>query len=131
MGRKKKGGNKGGSQRPIKGFRPGKAPPQLKRQQARAELGSDAGWAQRAMVDTVADRTPAEVRALVGRWALLLLVGAVALGILGVFLYGWSTLAGIAVHVLGLVLLVLWYRVRRQGERLVTMAETLGDGGRR
>ena len=126
MGRK--GGNKKGgrSQKPIKGFRPGKEPAHVKRQRAKAQLGDDAGWAQKAMVDAVAGRSREEVRSMLVRWTLGLLIGAIVLGVLGLFLYGWSPVAGIATHLVAISLLVLWYRVRKQGARLAEMADNLG-----
>jgi hypothetical protein len=109
----------------VKGFRPGKVPPHVKRQQAKARLGSDASWAQKKTVDAVAGRSPDEVRATIRRWTVGLLVAAVALALLGGFLYRWSVVAGVVVHVVTVALLVLVFRLRRQGHRLVEMAESL------
>jgi hypothetical protein len=125
LSKKGKGGRKGRGPGPVKGFRPGKVPPQVKRQQARARLGSDASWAQKRTVDAVAGRSPDEVRATLRRWTVGLLVGAVALALLGGFLYRWSVMAGVVVHVVTAALLVLVFRLRRQGHRLVEMAESL------
>lgn len=107
----------------MKGFRPGKEPPELKRKMARARLPSDASWLQRQTVEAIAGRSPDEVRKMVRRWTLGLLAGAVALVVLGVFLYSWSLVAGIGAHVLAAIVLILAYRVRKQGSGLVEMAE--------
>ncbi len=119
MGRKERG------QRPIKGFRPGKAPGHLKKQRAKARLGSDATWLQKQTVEAIAGRSPQEVQAMVRRSSVGLLAGAVLLALLGVFLYAWSLVAGVVVHVLTVVLLVLTYRLWKQGRGLVEMAESL------
>ena len=123
----KKGGGRGarGGQPPVKGFRPGKAPPHMKRQQAKARLGSDASWAQKQAVEAVAGRSPQEVQAMVRRWTTIALVVAVLLAAGGVFLYAWSTVAGVVVHVLALALFFLVFRIRKHGQGLVEMARSL------
>lgn len=108
----------------MKGFRPGKEPPELKKRRAKARLPADASWLQKQTVEAIAGRSPDEVRTMVRNWAVGFLAGVVVLVVLGVFLYSWSLLAGIAVHVLAAVLLVLAYRLRRQGPGLVEMAES-------
>jgi len=109
----------------VKGFRPGKEPAHLKKQRAKAELGSRASWAQKAAVDAVAGRSPQEVRAMVRRWRLALIVGAVALGVGGAFLYAWSVPAGVAVHVLAATAAVLAWRVQRSAQGLEDMSRSL------
>ncbi len=128
MGRKGKRG--GRQQQRVKGFRPGKEPPHLQKQQAKAQLGKDATWSQKQTVEALAGRSPEEVQTMVGRWALGLLVAAVTLGVLGVVLYRWSIIAAVVVHVLAVAAVFLWYRLRRQREQFVKMAESFG-GGRR
>ena len=123
--KKKGGGRRGGGAGPVKGFRPGKAPPHLKRQQAKAQLGSDAGWAQKQAVEAVAGKSPEEVRAMVRKWMIAFFMGAVLLGLIGVLLYSWSVVAGVVIHIITAVLLVLGYRLRKQGDRLVQVAESL------
>ena len=125
MGRKEGGRRPHRGQRPTKGFRPGKEPAHLKKQRAKARLGSDATWLQKQTVDAIAGRSPGEVRTMVRRWSLVLIAGAVVLALLGVFLYAWSLVAGVVVHVLTVALLVLGYRLRKQGQGLVEMAESL------
>lgn len=113
----------GGGRRPIDGFRPGKEPPELRKRRAKAHLGDDASWAQKKLIDVVGDRSPDEVRTMVGRWTTGLLVATVVLAVLGALLYGWSLVAGIAVHVLTLAVGFLWFRLRKQRTRLVEMTE--------
>jgi len=122
---KKSGGRQGG-QPSIKGFRPGKAPPQLKKRQAKAQLGSDATWAQKQTVEAVAGKTPQEVRAMVRKWSLGLVVAGVLLAVGGVFLYGWAVAAGVVVHELAAGRFFLAWRVRKQGEGLEQIAKSLG-----
>lgn len=123
MGRKSK--SRGGARRPVKGFRPGKEPLHLKKQRARARLGGDATWLQKQTLEAVAGRSRLEVERIVRRWSLGLLAGAVLLALLGVFLYTWALVAGVLVHVVAVALLVLAYRIRKQGPALVKMAESL------
>lgn len=127
MGRR----GKGRGRPPVKGFRPGKEPPELRKRRAKAQLGSDASWAQKQMVETVGDRSPQEVQVMLKRWTTVLLVAAVVLAIVGALLYGWSIYAGIAVHLLTLVVLFLWFRIRKQGANLIAMAESIGGGRRK
>lgn len=114
-----------GQQPQVKGFRPGKAPAHLKKKRAKAQLGKDASWAQKQTVEAVAGRTPDEVRTMVRRWTLGLGGGGGVLAVGGLFLYGWSTVAGIVAHLLAFVALFLAYRIRKQGESLAEMAGTL------
>jgi Flp pilus assembly protein TadB len=114
-----------GPQRQVKGFRPGKEPPQLRKQRAKQQFG-EMNTAQERLVEFFAERSPDEARALMGRWRLALLLGAVLLGVVGAALYSWSTVAGIIVHVLAVIVLVLWWQIRRQREALETMADQVG-----
>lgn len=116
---------RGGRQRPVRGFRPGKEPAHLKKRRAKSQLGADASWAQKKAVDAVAGRTPQEVRAMVRKWSLVLMAAALLLAVAAVFLYGWSVPGGIAVHVVSAALLFLGYRVRKSGEGLAEMAGSL------
>jgi hypothetical protein len=116
---------RGGQQRPVKGLRPGKEPAHLKKQRAKAQLGSDASWLEKQTVEAVAGRSPREVRSMLQRWSLGLIVAATLLAVSGVFLYAWATAAGIVVHVVAAVLAFLAYRLRKHGSKLVEMAESL------
>lgn len=125
MAKKRGGRGGGGGQRPIKGFRPGKEPPHLKKQRAKAQLGRDASWAQKQAVEAVAGRSPQEVEAMVRRWTVIALMVAILLVVGGVFLYAWSTVAGVIVHVLALALFFLVFRIRKHGQGLVDVARSL------
>jgi Flp pilus assembly protein TadB len=125
MGRKSKQGG-GGGQRPVKGFRPGKEPAHLRRQQAKAQLGKDATASQKRMVDLVSDRTPEEVHSMVNRWIGWMLAAALLLIVGGGVLYRWSMGAGVAVLVLAVVFLVFAYRMHRQRPGFVEAARTFG-----
>ncbi len=125
MARDGGGGRPPGGQQPMKGFRPGKEPAHLKKQMAKARLGSDASWLQKQTVEAVAGRSPEAVRTMVRKWRVGVFAGAVLLAVLGVFLYGWSLTAGVVVHVLTVGLLFLAYRLGRQGQRLAELAQSL------
>ncbi len=112
-------------QRPMKGFRPGKEPAHLKKQMAKARLGSDASWLQKQTVEAVAGRSPQDVRTMVRKWRVGLVAGAVLLAVLGVFLYAWSLTAGVVVHVLSAGLLFLAYRLRKHGQGLAELEQSL------
>ena len=109
----------------MKGFRPGKEPAQLKKKLAKAQLGSNASWGQKQAVEAVAGKSPQEVQSMVTRWSTALFVGGGVLAVGGLLLYGWSTAAGVGVHVLVGVLVFLGYRLRKQGAELVEMAGSL------
>jgi hypothetical protein len=116
---------KGRGQRPIKGFRPGKEPAHLKKQRAKAQLGSEASWGQKQTVEAIAGRSPQDVQKMVRTWTVSLMAGTVVLAVLGGFLYVWSTVAGVVVHFVAVTLLFLAYRLRKQGVGLVEMAKSL------
>jgi len=125
MTARKRGGRQRGGQPSARGFRPGKEPTHLKKQRAKAHLGSDASWLQKQTMEAVAGRSPGEVRAMVQRWSLWLMAAAVLLAGVGVFTLTWNAWVGAVVFVLSIVLLFLGYRLRRQGSGLVDMAESL------
>lgn len=125
MTAKKRGGRQRGGQQPVRGFRPGKEPAHLKKQRAKAMLGSDASWLQKQTVEAIAGRSPGEVGAMVRRWSLALIAGAVVLALLGALLFAWNLVAGVIVEVLAVVLLFLAYRLRNQGSGLVDVAQSL------
>jgi Flp pilus assembly protein TadB len=124
-----------GQQRPIKGFRPGKEPAQLRKQRAKQELGGDPNWAQERLIEALADRSPAEARKMMGRWRMVLLAAAIVVAVLGGLLYAWSIVAGVIVHVLALALFLFWFQLRRKQKDFEAMAELVsgrsgGRGGR-
>jgi Flp pilus assembly protein TadB len=120
-----------GHQRPVRGFRPGKEPPQLRKRQAQAQLGPDANWAQKRLVDVLAERSPEQARTMLRRWRLGLLAGAIVLGVLGALLYTWSTVAGILVHVVAIALLLLWFQLKRKQSDFETLADLVSGRRRR
>ena len=125
------GGGQQGPQRPIKGFRPGKEPPQLRRQQARQQFGNVDPNQQR-LIDMFVDRTPEEARSMMRLWRGGLLGGAIAMAVLGALLYGWSVIATVIAFVLAIVLLVVWYRLHSQRAALEALADAVGGAkGRR
>ena len=113
----------------MKGFRPGKAPPEVKKQQAKATLGSDAGWAQKAMVEAVGGRSPREVDRMLGRWAAGVLAAAVLTLVLGSWLYTVSWIVGVATHLVTAVLIFFWIRIRKQRAQFVELASSMEGGG--
>jgi Flp pilus assembly protein TadB len=127
MGRK--GG--GGRQQQVRGFRPGREPAQLRKRQAKARLGDDANWAQKKLVDALGDKSPAQVRTMMSRWTTVLLTIATLLAVGGAFLYRWSVIAGVAVHLLTLLVFFLWFQLRRKRAEFEKLAEMLGGGRRR
>ena len=108
----------------MKGFRPGKEPPQLKKQRAKQQFGELSGTQER-LVELFAERTPEESRALIDRWLLVLLLSAIGLAVVAGALAFWSVVAAVIAGVLALVLLVLWWRLRGQRDAFVEMAETV------
>lgn len=118
-----------GGQRPVKGFRPGKEPPELRKKRARQQFG-DVSGTQQQLIELFAERTPEESRALIRRWTLGLLIGAVVLAVLAAALFAWSTVAGVVVGILALVLLVLWWRLRSQRADLEVMVDAVSGPGR-
>lgn len=118
-----------GPQRPVKGFRPGKEPPQLRKKRAKEQFG-EVNAAQERLIEVFAERTPEEARTLMSRWRMALLTAAVVLAVLGALLYGWSVVAGVIVHILAAALLFFWWQLRRQREQLEAMSEAI-SGQRR
>ena len=115
----------GGPQRQTRGFRPGKEPAHLKKRMAKAQLGSDATWAQKKAVEALAGQSPQGVRKLVKKWSMILTVSALLLAASGFFLYAWSVPAGVAVHVLAALTRFIGYRIRKQGEGWAQTAGSL------
>lgn len=120
-----------GQQRPVRGFRPGKEPPQLRKQRAHQQIGGDANWAQKQLIDALADRSPAEARTMMRRWQVGALAVALALAVLGGLLYMWSIPAGVVVHVIAVAVLVLWLQLRRKRKDFEAMAELVSGGPRK
>jgi Flp pilus assembly protein TadB len=123
-------GRRSGSQRPVRGFRPGKEPAELRKRRAKAQFG-DVGPAQERLLAIFAERSPVEARKLIRRWTVGLLVGGIVLTVLGSVLYAWLWPAGVAVHVLAVVFVVLWWRLHRQRQALEAMANAVGGPARK
>ena len=113
----------------VKGFRPGKEPPQLRKQQAKRQLG-EVNAAQERLLELFASRTPAESRALIRQWKIGLLTAGAVLLVAGALLYGWSLTAGVVVHVLAAAALAVGWRLHSQREALGAMADLVGAKGR-
>ena len=119
-----------GPQQPMKGFRPGKEPPQMKKRRAKQQFG-EMNAAQERMVELFAERTPEESRAMLRRWQIGLLTAGVILAIVAGLLFSWSWIAGSIVGALAVVVLFFWWRFRRQQEAFEAMADAVsGRGGR-
>lgn len=118
-----------GPQRQVRGFRPGKEPPQLRKQRAKEQLGGEVSGAQERLIEFFADRSPGEAAALIRRWRLGLLIGGILLAVLGAALYPWSVVAGVVVHVLAVGLLFLAWQIHRRRGDLESMAELVGGRG--
>jgi hypothetical protein len=85
---------------------------------------------QERLIEMFSERTPEEAKRMMARWRAGLLAGAVVLGLIGAGLYFWTLVGGLIVHALAIVLLVLWWRLRRQREALDTMADTVAGRGK-
>lgn len=120
-----------GPQQHVKGFRPGKEPPQLRKKMAKQQFG-EMNAAQERMVDLFAERSPQESKALIGRWKSGSLVLGAVLSILAVALGLWSWIAGTIVAILAAVSFFVYLRIRSQQAGLEAMADAVaGRGGRR
>jgi len=108
----------------VKGFRPGKAPPRLRKKQAKERLG-DLNALQSRMVDLFADKTPEESRRLIGRWITGTLVAGSLLSILGVLAWMWTWIAGVPVAILAVIVFFAHFRLRAQRPELEEMAQTV------
>lgn len=119
-------------QRPIKGFRPGKEPPRLKKQRAKQRFGQVSPMQER-LIELFAERTPDEARALMRRWRIGLLTASIALAVAAGLLYLWSLVAAIVAGSLAIAPLVLWWRLHRKRGDLEAMADAVSGGpkGRR
>lgn len=111
----------------MKGFRPGKEPPQLRKKRAREQF-PDAGGAQKRMIEIFAERTPQESRALLRRWRVGFLTGGLVAVVAAALLFAWSTVAGAVVGVVAIILLVIWWRLHSQREAFEALADTVGGG---
>jgi hypothetical protein len=122
-----------GPQRPVKGFRPGKEPPELRKRQAKQQFG-DLSPTQERLVELFAERGPEASRGLLRRWELGFMAGAIVAAILAVVLLvvgaTWSVITGVIVAIVAAVLVALWWRLRSQRGALEEMADAVGGRGR-
>ena len=114
----------------VKGFRPGKEPPKLKKQRAKQQYGELTSTQER-LVELFAERTPEESRALIRRWILGLLIAAIVLALGAGLLALWSWIAAGVAGVLAAVVLGLGWRLRSQREGFEAMADTVAGAGPR
>ena len=120
-----------GSPPPMKGFRPGKAPAQLRKRAAKQQFG-EMNAMQERMVDLFADRSPEEARSMLGRWRTGSLIAGIVLSILTVLAWSWSWIAGLIVGILASLTLFAHLRLRAQRAQLEQMAEMVSKAtGRR
>lgn len=120
-------------QRPVKGFRPGKEPPELRKRRAREQFGEVSAMQER-LIELFAERSPEQARALIRRWMVGMVTAAAVLAAAAVLLATWSTVVALVVGALAVVLLVLGLRIRSQRADLEAMADAVsgtGSPGRR
>jgi len=119
----------GGGQRPVKGFRPGREPPQIRARRAKEQFG-DVSKSQERLIEMFSERSPEEGRRMLRRWRMGLLGGGFLLAIIGGVLFAWSLAAGVAVLILSLIPLVLWWRMWKQRDAYEAMVDA-ASGRRR
>ena len=118
-------------QRPVKGFRPGKEPPELRKRRAKEQFG-EVNAMQERLIEVFAERSPEESRRLVRRWTVGLLAAAIILAAVAVVFYVlWSTVPAIITGVVALLVAIMGWRIRRQRADLETMIDAVGGGGTR
>lgn len=114
----------------MKGFRPGKEPPQLRKRAAKQQFG-EMNAAQERLLELFAERSPEESRTLLARWRAWTLGAGIVLSVLSVFAWTWTWIAGLPVAVLAAVSFFIHLRLRSQREALEAMADAVARGGRR
>ena len=112
----------------VKGFRPGKEPPQL-RQRAAKQQFTDLTPAQERLVNLFSERTPQESRALITRWLRLSLALTVGLVLLAVAAWLWIPVVGMIVGVTALLAGVIYIRLLTQRGAMEAMADAVARGG--
>lgn len=118
----------GGPQRHVKGFRPGKEPPHMRKQMAKQQFG-ELSPAQERMVEMFAERSPEEARGLIRRWRIGMLAAAIVLAVLAAGLFAWSWIPAVIVGILAVVALFLWLRLRSQSAELEKVADAVTRSG--
>jgi Flp pilus assembly protein TadB len=115
-----------GPQQSMKGFRPGKEPPALRKAHAKKQFG-DLNAGQERMVELFAERSPEESRKLISRWKTGALVAGVLLSVLTVLAWMWTWIAGGIVGLLAVVVFFVYFRLRAQTAQLQQMADTVAQ----
>ncbi len=115
-------GRRQGQQPQLKGFRPGKAPPELRKRAAKQQMG-EMNAAQEKLVDLFAGKSPEASRKLIARWLTWTLVGAILLTLLSLLAWSWSWIAGVPVSLLAGGLFFVHIRLRRQRSQLEEVAD--------
>lgn len=113
-------------QQHVKGFRPGKEPPELRKAHAKKQFG-DMNAAQERMVELFAERSPAQSRKLISRWKTGAFIAGVVLSILTVLAWMWTWIAGVIVGVLAGAIFFVYFRLRAQTAQLEQMADTVAQ----
>lgn len=119
-----------GPQQHVKGFRPGKEPPGLRKAHAKKQFG-DMNAAQERMVELFAERSPEQSRKLISRWKTGAFLAGVVLSVLTVLAWMWTWIAGATVGVLAGVVFFVYFRLRAQTAQLEQMADTVAQVTRR
>lgn len=114
----------------VKGFRPGKEPPQLRKQAAKQQFG-ELSPAQERMVELFADRSPAESKAMLAQWRRLSLVVTVVLVLLAVAAWMWTPIAGAVVAIAAVAAGFIHLRLRAQRAALEQMADAVAGARQR
>jgi Flp pilus assembly protein TadB len=115
-----------GPQQQIKGFRPGKEPPGLRKAHAKKQFG-DLNRAQERMVELFAERSPEESRKLISRWTTGAFGAGVVLSVLTVLAWTWTWIAGAIVGVLAGLVFFLYFRLRAQRTQFEEMADAVAQ----
>jgi Flp pilus assembly protein TadB len=110
----------------MKGFRPGKEPPELRKAHAKKQFG-DLNAGQERMVELFAERSPAESRKLISRWRTGAFVAGVIFSVLTALAWMWTWIAGAIVGVLAGAFFFVYFRLRAQTARLEQMADTVAQ----
>jgi len=119
-----------GPQQSMKGFRPGKEPPEFRKAHAKKQFG-DLSAGQERMVELFAERSPEESRKLISQWNTRALTAGVLLSVLTVLAWMWTWIAGAVLGVLAGVVFFLYFRLRAQTAQLQQMADTVAQVTRR
>jgi Flp pilus assembly protein TadB len=115
-----------GPQQHMKGFRPGKEPPELRKAHAKKQFG-DLNAGQERMVELFAERSPEESRKLISRWKMGAFLLGVLLSVLTVLAWMWTWIAGGVVGVLAGVVFFVYFRLRAQTAQLEQMADAVSQ----